>query len=244
VKSKSLKTWILLWIVGTSSPEVAQEASAAREQIREANRTQMESSWDKIIHTAQGLQFEGMAMDGSAVRAEYLRRNRKVVVLFPDYGQTVASKTRDHFLEFGLLLPEFARIFQDEFVPLAESEKTLLDLREIFHLMSQSEFKDHRFCIVAGIYYSTMLLLEKQKAPCIVLLSPRRYFNSHDLLPRIQITGRVLLAGNEFTENEIMAIKEKIPAATVVTVRGGTSGLRLLDHPHVLDRIQNFIRQN
>ncbi|MBE7439850.1 MAG: hypothetical protein HS115_15465 [Spirochaetales bacterium] len=233
----------MLWIAVTSSPEIAQELPKEREQIRDANRQQMQSSWDKIIHTAQGLIFEGMAMDGSKVHAEYVRRQRKVILLFPDYGQTVTQKTREHFREYGLLLPQFQRIFPEE-LPLAEGEKTLLDLREIFHLMSLPEFQENRFCIVAGMYYSTMLMLEKGKAPCVVLLSPRRYFNSHDLLPRVQITGRVLLAGNEFLESEILAIKERIPAATVVTVRGGTSGLRLLDHPHVLDRIRNFVRQN
>lgn len=103
-----------------------------------------------------------------------------------------------------------------------------------------------RTCIVAGDYYSNLLLTEALPGvDCMVLLSPNRRFYRDDLakIAAKQIRIPVLMAAAARFRYELAGLRDALDQAALVIRSGGGNGYAMLYRkPDLIDEIRLFLR--
>ena len=104
-----------------------------------------------------------------------------------------------------------------------------------------------RICIVAGDYYSNLLLTEKlPDVGCMVLLSPNRHFYDEDLAPLAAkaIDMPVLMAAAARFRYELSGLRAAMQSAALLLRSGAGNGYAMLYRkPDLISEIRAFVRE-
>lgn len=162
--------------------------------------------------------------------AFFVPRGHRPVVRTNLHGAKTAADLTKHREQAAALLHDFRAVLG-----------ALKDTAQLLESRSDS------VCLVAGDYYSNLLMTESLPGvDCLVLLSPNRKFYREDLseAASMNLTGPVLLIAAKFYAYELTDFAAKLPRARLQLVSGAGNGYNMIyQRADIADDLRKFLRE-